>query len=347
MGWDILYFARGRGRGHSLAGLAIAEQLKIVLPDVEIRFVSYGTGAQTLREHGIDVVDLDLPDQPSPFAIVGKLPLAFEGLSPYLVVAHEEFDVVAAAKLRRLPCVFLTDWFSNANDWFLQSLKHAEEILFLDDASVLDAQVFSTPEYLSKVRCVGPVLRPLRYQQPNRVEARLCARQDAGLPQDALIVSVFIRPGRRAEEIAPLSEGLTEAFNLIEAAPKMLLWDRDGDAEFDQTMAASDLAITKGNRNIVLELAALGVPTITVSHGLNVIDDIRTAALANNRTIPCVGLDPRNLANIMQTMISKGKSGEIRRALFENGASRVARELATRLGYPGNQPSDGNFLFSS
>ena len=42
-------------------------------------------------------------------------------------------------------------------------------------------------------------------------------------------------------------------------------------------MVASDVAITKGNRNIVVELAALGIPSVSLADGLNRIDDFRTA----------------------------------------------------------------------
>ena len=39
--------------------------------------------------------------------------------------------------------------------------------------------------------------------------------------------------------------------------PKLLVLARDRGSEFDRIMAASGLAITKGNRDIVLELAAM------------------------------------------------------------------------------------------
>ena len=61
-------------------------------------------------------------------------------------------------------------------------------------------------------------------------------------------------------------------------------------------MAATDVAITKGNRNIVLELAALGIPSVTVTHGLNRIDDFRSAKLANNITAKAAELDSETLA---------------------------------------------------
>jgi hypothetical protein len=323
----VLYCARGRGRGHALAAMAIAESFTALRPGVEIRFVSYGTGAETLREHGRRVLDLDLPDCPRPLAVKRRLPRAFEQEPrPTLVVAHEEFDAPRAAHRDGLACIVVTDWFlDDPEDWRMESLKHAAEVLFLDDA----AGIFPRPEYLNgKVSYVGPVLRPLRYDRSDRLRAR----HEAGFPNDALIVSVFIWPGRRTERVAPLEAMLQEAFESLEAPdPKLLLWDRDSDAEFDRIMAASDLAITKGNRNVVLELAAMGVPAISVSHGLNVIDDIRTAPLPNNRTVSYADLDRAELARLMSEMLTKDAAGEIQPVPFQNGASLAAERLALAL----------------
>jgi hypothetical protein len=331
---SVLYFARGRGRGHALAAMAIAECLAAVRPNIEIRFVSYGTGAETLRQHGRPVLDLNLPDRPNPFAVERRLPRAFEQEPrPSLVVAHEEFDVPFAARQCGSPCVVATDWFlDDPEDWRMESLKHAVEILFLDEAS----GVFPEPEYIKgKVRYVGPVLRRLRYGRPRGNHSRVLvndrprARQEAGFPPDALIVSVFIHPGRRIESVAPLSMVLQQAFDSLEApCSKLLLWDRDSDSDFDRIMAASDLAVTKGNRNIVLELAAMGVPAISVSHGLNFIDDIRTAPLPNNRTVSYADLDAAQLARLMREMIAKGAAGEIQPVLFQDGARLAAERLA-------------------
>ena len=62
----ILFFSRGQGRGHALPDLAISEALLREKPQLDLHFVSYGTGADTLRAHGQTITDLDLPDD-NPF----------------------------------------------------------------------------------------------------------------------------------------------------------------------------------------------------------------------------------------------------------------------------------------
>jgi len=326
----VWYFARGRGRGHALAGLSIARHMRSLVPSVRVRFISYGTGARTFRELGVPVLDLRMPDIPGLFDLERKLPRIFNtSRLPALVVAHEEFAVCPFAKAVGVPGVLITDWFlDDPNTWQMESIKNTEEVLFLDDPQVFADGLFIPPPYAAgKVQCTGPVLRPLSYGRQDRLRAR----RELGIAGGTLVVSVFIHPGRRTEEIAPLREILQTAFDSLPARSKLLLWDRDSDSEFDRTMAASDLAITKGNRNIVLELAAMGIPSISVSHGLNAIDDLRTASLANNRTLANRGLSALRLAECMTHMIERNKAGAIQPIRYSDGARKAAESLAALL----------------
>ena len=53
----ILFFSRGRGRGHAIPDMAIAEKLLRLRDDADIRFVSYATGAATFTEFGHSVIE--------------------------------------------------------------------------------------------------------------------------------------------------------------------------------------------------------------------------------------------------------------------------------------------------
>ncbi|MCC6537270.1 MAG: hypothetical protein IT162_06965 [Bryobacterales bacterium] len=336
----VCYIARGRGRGHALAAVAIAEELRRRRPGVPIQFVSYGTGAATFGELGYAVTDLHLPDRPGLFEVENALPRLWEqSPPPALVVAHEEFAVCPVAHAFGIPAVLATDWLLNdPGVWQTESLQQTSEVLFLDDEQVFTDGLFVRPAYAArKIHCVGPVLRPRRYQRPDRFRAR----REAGWPPDALVIAVFIHPGRRTEVVAPLRELLHAACDLLPASPRpLLLWDRDGDAEFDRTMAACDLAITKGNRNLVLELAALGVPAVSFSHGLNHLDDLRTGLLANNRTVAYAALTPRRLADVMLELLAADRGGAIQPVPYRDGARGAAVRLAARLNNAGTAGSE-------
>src|SRR6187399_2767643 len=95
----ILFFSRGRGRGHAIQDIGIVRALEAMRPDLEVRFVSYGTGAETFRAFDISLIDLDLPDYGGVVdtsVLAGKL---IGWLQPDLVVSHEEFPAIPAAKI--------------------------------------------------------------------------------------------------------------------------------------------------------------------------------------------------------------------------------------------------------
>lgn len=58
----ILWFSRGRGRGHAIPDIEIIRALQQQGSDCEVRIVSYGTGARTFESFGYGVIDLGLSD---------------------------------------------------------------------------------------------------------------------------------------------------------------------------------------------------------------------------------------------------------------------------------------------
>jgi hypothetical protein len=46
----VLFFTRGRGSGHAIPDIEITNELLGLRMDVEVRFVSYASGARTLSE---------------------------------------------------------------------------------------------------------------------------------------------------------------------------------------------------------------------------------------------------------------------------------------------------------
>ena len=150
----ILFFSRGRGRGHALRDLMIAEHLSHQA-SVDVQFVSYGTGASALRAAGRVIYDLKFPDD-NPFieTIVSATRLAYEQ-RPDLIIAHEEFAALIAARSANIPALFVTDWFLDPSHMFMKSLELANEILFLEDKGLFT----EPPALCGKVHYFGPILR--------------------------------------------------------------------------------------------------------------------------------------------------------------------------------------------
>ena len=333
----ILFFSRGRGRGHAIPDLAIAEEFERLRPGVPIRFVSYATGAETITAHGRDVIDLHLPADNSiaqTTIYAGKL---IGWLQPALVVSHEEFAALPAAKIFDKPTVFLTDWFSKPREYAMDVLHFADEILFFDEAGV-----YPEPEWVrGRVRYLGAALRPFKYHRADAASARA----ELGLPAAAAIVTVL--PGSWREAETPVLELEGSAFDLL-AGSKHLVWLAGADHELiasrfagrsdvtvlqqdwqiDRLMAASSLVLNKANRLTLHELNALGVPSIALSYGLNPLDDLRSQTLPLNRHLLAAETSARTLADRVAETLAQPPSPPS----LKSGIPAAAAALAVRLG---------------
>jgi UDP-N-acetylglucosamine:LPS N-acetylglucosamine transferase len=309
----VLFFSRGRGRGHAVPDCALAAELARLRNDVDVRFVSYATGAETLEQLGHTVIDLDLPENNPLFETLIRATRVIGWLKPRLVIAHEELPALAAAKILELPTVYLADWFGKPEDIRTGLLAYADEILFLDEAGTFP----EPPQAQGRVRYVGPVLRPSSYTRQDRLRAR----QELGIPPGQIVITVL--PGSWTEEKAPLFELVAAAFDLVPGQAKTLLWiagedyallehqaqNRPGilirkqDWNIDRLMVATDVAITKATRQTAMELAALGVPSVSLSHGLNRIDDIRVNQIASNTALQAAEVDPHALAATLAALL--------------------------------------------
>jgi hypothetical protein len=338
---DILFFSRGRGKGHAIPDAAIMESVRNLDDKIGWQFVSYGTGASTLVELGYSVKDLQLPDD-NPFheTLIRACKVIYE-FSPGIVVSHEEFSAVLGARICGIPAIFLTDWFGNENHIIMQTLTYAESVIFLGERGIFDE-----PSYLKdKITYVGPIVRDFRYHKNDRDRAR----QELGIHDDLTVVAVL--PGGWAnEQRAPVLDLLLPAFQVLPRARKLLCWVAGDDLEFlsdrikgmhnvlvlkkawpiEQLMVASDLVVTKGNRITIMEASALGLPSISLSHGLNPVEDFIVPRIKSNLPLRVKGISSDFLARCMDNMIdSRGGSLKPEPSVPHFGS--VAEILARRI----------------
>jgi hypothetical protein len=245
-----------------------------------------------------------------------------------------------AAKIFDKPALFITDWFTDHELYSMNALKFADEVLFIGREGI-----FEEPPWLrGKVRYLGPVLRKFRYSRSDRARARA----EIGIPDDALVVSVF--PGSWTEAETPILELVVTAFDALDGQPRRLLWLAGSDAalvgerlagredalvfercwDIDRLMSATDVAITKMNRMTIFELHHLTVPTIGLSFDLNPIDDRAVHGLDGVLRLPVAGLTPGGLSsavrNLMGTRITR-----VARTDAPNAAHTCARVLSEAL----------------
>jgi len=337
---SLLFFSRGRGRGHAIPDAAIFEEISRLRDDVDIRFVSYGTGAATLQEFGLPLIDLQVGDFcPAPPIQVAAAKL-IGCMRPDLVVSHEEFGVLPMAKVYEKPALYITDWFEAEQSFSSECLLFASEILFIDAEGV-----FAEPTWVQgKVRYVGPVLRDLHY----RADDRERARAEAGISPETLLV--LAAPGSWSEQAVPTLDLLLGALDRVAAPSKRLLWLAGNDAEhlrsrlggrkdvtvldFDplveRWLVAADHIVTKGSRKTLQEVEFLGLEATALirrSSPLNPID-LRFADALGNVEV----LDP-DAADALDHLIRR-LSGPARRPakarahLASSGKTAVAQRIS-------------------
>ncbi len=303
----LLFFSRGRGHGHAIPDMAIVDELFKLQDDIDLRFVSYGTGARTFAQHGRPLIDLELPDTNPLWATAVRAGSLIREIQPSLVISHEEFAVLPLAKIFGIPTVFITEWFSDAESLPMQALEFADEIIFIEDEGIFE----ESPSVEGKVYYTGPVLRSFSYGRADRERAR----KELGFPQDASVILV-VPGGWATEEKEPIYDLLLAAFDRLRVPHKLLVWlagsdyatlrerlagredmqVKEYDWQMDRLMAASDIAITKANRITLKELAALGIPSISISQGRNPIDDVLIERIPTNTTLDARTVTPRMLA---------------------------------------------------
>lgn len=326
----ILWFCRGRGRGHAIPDLEIVRELERLAPEAQVHFVSYGTGARTLEEFGRSVVDLGLPDLggvTDSTVLSGRL---IGWLQPDLVVSHEEFPALPAAKIFSRPAVALLDFFSGPDSLAMHSLRCADRVVFTDRRGFYP----ELPFLKGRVVYTGPVLRPFAYARKDRGRAR----RELGIAEDALVAAVL--PGSWTEAMAPIAAAVWRAFALL-PAPKHLIWLAGADAagmtprphvtilerewQVERLMVAADVAVTKSSRKTMMELEALGIPAVHISLGHNPTDEVRAAAVQGHRLM--TGVTGKALAREILALAGTRP----RPKLCQDGPLRAAREILTWL----------------
>jgi hypothetical protein len=178
---------------------------------------------------------------------------------------------------------------------------------------------------------------------------RAQARAHLSLPAEATVISLI--PGAWAtEERAPIAQLVLPAFESLGAPNKKLVWVAGREqqtlaARLQQTkdvlvvggvspvealMVASDVVITKANRGTTLELAALEVPSISISYERNAIDEAALPRIPTNTPLLAAAIDASALADVLRQVIATSRVGGVPPGppVPPRGAREAAVELA-------------------
>jgi UDP-N-acetylglucosamine:LPS N-acetylglucosamine transferase len=311
----ILFFSRGRGRGHAIPDMAIAEEIQRLKPEWKIVFASYGTGAETFRLKQRPVMDMSLPDNNMYLDTLFRAVELIEEIRPTAVIAHEEFAALTAARLLGTPTIFISAWLPVPNFGIsTESLAYANRAIILESPGI-----FPVPPQLSvKPVYTGPMARKMVYGRADRAKARA----ELGLTESMQVISV-LGSGGLPESRAPLADLVLAAFHNLTGL-KFLNWIAGSDSKalqlrvagrtdvlvypffdpIEKILAASDVVITKGTRGATLDCVAVGVPSISISFGTNPIDDLLVPRVRSNTSLYAKAMDSTILLSQIQKVLA-------------------------------------------
>lgn len=312
---QILFFSRGRGRGHAVPDAAIGSELSSLTANVQVTYVSYGTGYRTLEEMGFDAEDMNLQDDATFVEVMVKGGQVIRRILPDIIISHEEFCIPPLAKMFGIPNLYLGDWLLSSEHFFMRCLQSSDCILFLEERGLFP----EPPELRSRIQYLGPMVRRLAYERTPEERGR--ARRELEIAEHEKVVSVI--PGTWATEARlPLFKLITDAFTRIEVSAKTLIWVAGSDFDelyvrnavkegkivrshnpIEQLIIASDLVITKGNRGATLDAAAYGIPSLSLCSGSNPIDETIISQIKSNKLLREDGVDPEYLAGQIEKLL--------------------------------------------
>jgi len=290
---STLFFSRGRGRGHAIPDLEIVRELAQITDAITVQFVSYATGAATFRAEGQPVIDLGLPEENSFVETIRLASRTIERFRPQVVISHEEFGAVVAAKLAGIPSIFVCTWLPPVDSIAAEAVALADSVLIIERPGLFPV----LPGLADRLTHVGPILRKMKYSLEDRAQVR----GELGIEPDALTILV-VPGGAWPEAVAPIWDTVLGAFLAAQRPAKRLIWLAGQDFKLlqersagvlgidvieyctpvERLIVAADVVITKGTHGISLDAASVGVPSISLSTGQNPIDEVLVPRIHNN-----------------------------------------------------------------
>lgn len=270
--------------------MEIARELRILSDEIEIIFASYATGFKAFINE--NVIDMNLPENNPFLKTLYKADGLIKHTTPNLVIAHEEFAALAAAKLNNIPSIYISAWMPRLGTVAAEAVSDATNSIIIESPGI-----FPEPENSTKVFYTGPILRKMKFTANNRESLRT----EMNIHGSALVITVI--PGGWAHEgRSHIWDTVLTAFHGLPQTVKHLFWIGASDTEelakkaknsslvkvlpftnpIERYLAISDIVITKGTLGITLDARAVGVPTISLSPGTNPIDDALVPRMKNN-----------------------------------------------------------------
>lgn len=284
----ILFFSRGLGIGHAARDLALASALEE--ESIASTFFSYESGTKYFRNMQVPVVDTGFSN--TSHAVMDTHALIhgfFEDLLGYssilagkegLVIGDEELFLPFSCKILKRPSMFITDWFPT----MIQKYK-SDALIPLANAAFDQADYILVPDFKDHI-VIPPQLEEktfffgpfFRGDIGQLRESKHSLRKKYGFDDTPVIV---VTVGGSQLNFPVLEKCIqsheilceTEDYKMIlitgpdispEELPDTGAEIRQFVPDFMELAASCDLVITGAGHSTLMEVSALGVPSIVI-----------------------------------------------------------------------------------
>ncbi|MCD6505128.1 hypothetical protein J7M22_00755, partial [Candidatus Poribacteria bacterium] len=265
--------SRGLGLGHATRDLAIAREVTSLRKDVELKFISYASGAEFLKDKPFPLTDLNLPAIGKDGERIFKITEVIGSESPDLIVTDEELHALPIARGFNIPSVLITNWFQ-ADDPEVSALFELADMIIVPDYKEGFHMTLTAKD---RILWTGPIWT--KETEPTE-ENRRRARQELDIPPSVKLILLMHGAGDVMD--IPFLERAAKAYQLLEIPSRLMIFagkfhemfkhlEERGNIQvmgyterLDPYILAADLAITRGGHTSLWELAMAGIPAIAI-----------------------------------------------------------------------------------
>jgi len=235
-----------------------------------------------------------------------------------IVVAHEYFPAIVAARVLKKRAVFIGAWLPRAGSQQAEAICLANQVIVLEEAGLFPFGM----ELPVRAKFIGQVSGPTDGAAPNEIDGPLGS--GGGLSRGKHIVSIVVDRTWRSVHLEYIDLGLS-AFALlpvgqyfvqiISTQPNVYLRGRfDGLKniiykeincyQLWSEVRGVDLIVNFGSRGLAIEAAKYRLPAISIINGSNAAEELLLGRLPGNIVLHVRALDARILRDyICKTIV--------------------------------------------
>lgn len=322
----------------------ILDRLKEHHPVIDVSVITYDKALEYFNGKHPKVINLATPENPDFLQLVTHCYQFINNNMPQVVLAYDEYPAIAAANLADIPAILITNWLPPEQTLQANALAKASSVVLLEEPGI-----YAIPSLSPEVIFCGPV----SCKATHYAEQRQLLRNKFGIEETAVVITAtqgaLLAGGRPV--YATISSTIISAFLLLDFEPKYIIVNQESTSAnerystntvknmrvistpelIQEYMALSNLIITNGSRECLLEAKTIGIPTISLIHNPGTLDYILGSRVRTNLMLNAQAVTSNDLAFYIEQILKiENEPENIRNGYPEaNGANRASDAIAS------------------